>query len=410
MKNENRKVAKSQAAPKKAIVKSTFLKKPIYKAPVYTVLDKMPNLKAVKDHPHYLLFEMLTWMRPDGTLAEQAFCNKYIKPVTSHQDAYGNYHLIINQKGNLPPTVLFSSHTDSVHHTGGFQNLEYDREQDIIMSKNSSCLGSDDATGIYIMLRMIKAKIPGHYIFHRAEEVGCKGSQWIHDSTPEIFDDIDMAVAFDRKGEEAIITHQSTGKCASDECALELADHLNMTGLDMSPSSEGVYTDTAHYNDLVSECFNLAVGYYRQHFPEERQHLDFLTKFLDACLATPWHEVKTYRDVKDIKDAFDLDWGDDGWGYPTAKEIMRVMEKSPKAFAEYMADCAVFSYADLETILEDYTDDDDEDDEVVASSDLSQLDFSGFFNEGDEIRDQADDGYDPFEDPLVDMKDLTYSI
>ena len=49
----------------------------------------------------------------------------------------------------------------------------------IIQSDNNECLGGDDGTGVWLMTKLIEAGVPGRYIFHRAEEVGGRGSGWI---------------------------------------------------------------------------------------------------------------------------------------------------------------------------------------------------------------------------------------
>ena len=69
------------------------------------------------------------------------------------------------------------------------------------------------------MLEMIKASVPGLYIFHRDEEVGGKGSKYISINTPEILKGIQFAIAFDRYGTTSVITEQMGGKCASREFA-----------------------------------------------------------------------------------------------------------------------------------------------------------------------------------------------
>ena len=85
----------------------------------------------------------------------------------------------IEGEGNLIIEVgegsetLFSSHTDTVHRTGVMQNVFIETaDKPKFETDSGQCLGGDDGTGVWLMLELIKAGVPGLYIFHRAEEVG----------------------------------------------------------------------------------------------------------------------------------------------------------------------------------------------------------------------------------------------
>jgi hypothetical protein len=327
--------------------------------PVYEVLTTAPDLTAVKDHPHFMLFEMLTYMRPHNSEHELLWCEKYIVPVAPYQDAIGNYHRIIPNVDGTQPRVLFSAHTDTVHRDSGFQNLEYNAEINELRVQKSNCLGTDDATGVYLMLKMIEASVPGYYIFHRGEERGCIGSTWLATNTPEVLTGIDIAVAFDRKGVTDVITHQMTGKCASDKCATQLADQLNLHSggqLQMKPSPDGVYTDTAEYNHLVPECFNLAVGYYSQHTSNESQDLTFLDHFLKACLNTQWHELGVHRSVTEVDDYGRSPRGGNGYYGASHDSYLYLMHHYPAQFASYLEDAALLDEDEVEELLIEFED------------------------------------------------------
>ena len=125
--------------------------------------------------------------------------------------------------------TLFSCHTDSVHRTDGFQAVTYTQDPStgyIIQSSNNECLGGDDGTGVWLMTKLIEAGVPGRYIFHRAEEVGGRGSGWIIDEAPYLLNGYKRAIAFDRKSKHSIITYQSCSRGCSDEFADDLGGHL----------------------------------------------------------------------------------------------------------------------------------------------------------------------------------------
>ena len=144
------------------------------------------------------LSEMLTYCRPHGTRTEARFINEYIRPAGVTFDKKGNIYVRI---GNAP--VLWSCHTDTVHSKKDMQRIEYwvdktsgDTFLGVAKGEKSSCLGADDTTGVWIMLEMIRNKVPGLYIFHRGEECGGIGSKWIAANNKEALEGIRFAVAF----------------------------------------------------------------------------------------------------------------------------------------------------------------------------------------------------------------------
>lgn len=223
------------------------------------------------------LHEMLMWRRPAGTKSERKFIKRYIEPLGVNHDGYGN---LIKRIGDAP--VLWSCHTDTVHKEGGLQAVDYDNGMfSLTDRKQSNCLGADDTAGIWLMSEMIKRGVSGLYVFHRQEECGAGGSQFIADRTPALLKDIKCAIALDRKGKGDVITHQF-GRCCSDAFAKSLAAQLNTDGLAYKPDSTGMFTDTANYTDLVGECTNLSVGYCGQHSSHESQHGVHALQLLDA--------------------------------------------------------------------------------------------------------------------------------
>jgi hypothetical protein len=208
------------------------------------------------------ILAMLRFRRPAGSASEMQFITKFIMPTGTKMDKHGNWVLQIGDD----PKVLWSSHTDSVHRMDGYQNVDFDGKF-ITLSVNSksNCLGADCAAGVWIMTEMIKAKVPGLYIFHFAEEIGCVGSRAIVDKEPERLAKIQSAIAFDRKGIDSVITHQRR-RCCSDAFGDSLRAQLpNRYKLDPT----GVLTDTKQYMGIIPECSNLSVGYYNEHQPHE---------------------------------------------------------------------------------------------------------------------------------------------
>ena len=225
--------------------------------------------------------DMLTYCRPHQSKTERKFIENYIWPTKVTFDKKGNLYKRI---GNSP--VLWSSHVDTVHAKKGMQKIEYwvdssngDTFLGVAKDSNSSCLGGDDTTGVWIMLEMIKAKVPGLYVFHRGEECGGIGSRWIARECKEALNGIKYAIAFDRRDTGSIITYQSGTRSCSDDFAKSLADQL---GMGHKCDETGMWTDTASYVDLVAECTNISTGYFNAHSGNEKVNMDYLFKLRDA--------------------------------------------------------------------------------------------------------------------------------
>ena len=239
--------------------------------------------------PKLDLIKMLTYMRPEGSAAQTAFNQTYLEPFMGLPDLDGNY---IHIEGSNP-TIAFMAHHDTVHSKSGTQRLHIDGKG-TVTAKNSDCLGADCTTGVWLILNMIKNKIPGLYIIHAAEEEGCIGSRAIVDRAPVWLEGIEAAISFDRRDTDSIVTHQMGMRTASDEFAHSLATVLNDPYLQPDPT--GSYTDSNEYAHIIPECTNLSVGYYDQHTQHESQSLPFAYDLLDRLLEADWSQLDICRD------------------------------------------------------------------------------------------------------------------
>lgn len=213
---------------------------------------------------------MLSYARPEGSKAQEAFITRFLEPLGIGRDKAGN---CIKRIGTAP--VLWSSHTDTVHRKAGKQKLFVTGDRGKVgLDKGSKfdCLGADDTAGVWLMAEMIRAEKPGLYIFHTGEEVGGIGSSFIADKTPALLNGIKYAIALDRKGYDSVISHQWS-RCCSDDFAWELSRQL---GGEYKPDDTGTFTDTANYTDFIGECTNLSVGYHEAHSNKEWLDLHFL--------------------------------------------------------------------------------------------------------------------------------------
>jgi hypothetical protein len=239
-----------------------------------------PDMKA--------LWQMLQTMRPAGSRTEEQFIQDWIAPLGTYEDGYGNHILRI---GKAP--IMWSSHTDTVHRQEGKQRITqkggWVKLSEI--EKNASCLGADCTAGVWLMREMILAKVEGLYAFHREEECGGYGSDWIAQHTPELVEGIQACIALDRKGTDSIITHQAGGRCASDAFAASLGKMLPTYKKDET----GLFTDSANYVHLIPECTNLSVGYENAHTPNETLAYLHLLDLRDWLIRMDWRKLAIQR-------------------------------------------------------------------------------------------------------------------
>lgn len=248
-------------------------------------------------HPEDKLLEMLTYKRPHDTNTESAFVQKYlIEPyqMSGMLELMGPMRNVVIIT-DINSSTLFSSHTDTVHSKEGMQEVMFDKNIAYAYKNDNECLGADDTTGVWLMLAMIEAKVPGTYVFHRGEERGGIGSRWMADNKVDFLKQFKRAIAFDRKGEESVITMQRGMKCCSNEFADALSKQL---GKDWKADDTGTFTDTANYTHLIPECTNISVGYYDQHTKDEQQNVEFALDLAIKLTNIQWETLPTIREAK----------------------------------------------------------------------------------------------------------------
>lgn len=236
------------------------------------------------------LFDILMFKRKNRSVTEEEFIKRFIVPTGARPDTYGNYILKIGESN-----VLWSAHTDTVHKQGGKQKLLIDKDG-IVTADNEDCLGADNGAGVWILLELIKAKKPGLYIFHREEEIGGMGSQYIAKKTPNVLDGIEIAIAFDRRNTNSIITFQSFRTCSD-----EFADSFiaETKGLNLRKDKNGTFTDTANYIDNIRECTNISVGFGSEHSKNEYLNTKYIKRLRDSLLLLDTKRLVVKRNIDD---------------------------------------------------------------------------------------------------------------
>lgn len=274
------------------------------------------SLPITKNH----LLDILSLVRPANSKGEQVMV-KYITDhlnalgITRTIDGYGNISVNLLPTHETTSRVMFTAHTDTVHRnadtTSHTQQLAYvDDKHEIVglaSDSQSTCLGADDGTGCWVLLKLIEAKIPALYVFFRAEEIGGLGSEYYRTdkANADLLESLTHCISFDRKGYNDIIIEQWGGICASDDWARTFARELN--GIDsticLSPNT-GTFTDSAHFTDVIAECTNISIGYDRQHTDQETQDLAFADKLVQALLQVDWLTQPSHRNPANTTPAY----------------------------------------------------------------------------------------------------------
>jgi hypothetical protein len=219
------------------------------------------------------------------------------------KDKHGNYFYII---GDGKHTTMFTCHLDTAD-SGQPKDVTHVIEGKMVKTDGKTILGGDDKAGAAILIHMIEHKIPGMYLFFIGEEKGCIGSRALAkeieaNKTKDIYKDLNKVIAFDRKGDNSVITYQMGERNCSDEFADALAKELNAAGgFKFIKDTGGLVTDSHHFADIYPECTNLSVGYEDQHFVREKQDVEFLQKLGDACLKVNWEALPAKRDPSKVE-------------------------------------------------------------------------------------------------------------
>lgn len=316
--------------------KATPPTKPLATAPVPSKESVIGMQLDIPETVDPLLVTILSWPRSHGSLAELAFCEWLTKSlcdlghtVTKWEE--GSMFVDVLHPGGKRATTLFSCHVDTVD---GFvkqedpadptkitrKKLTYDSNfGHITLDKDSvgGCLGADDGAGVWVMLNMIAAGVPGGYLFHRGEECGGISAKANARKREALLKRFDAAVAFDRPRCNEIITHQGGTECASNKYALALAAALNKHGFEYKPSTTGVYTDTKEYRRIIAECINIGVGYEQQHGRGEFQDYAHLKALTEAACNIDWEALPVDRDPSKPDPVFSGYGGRGAYGYPS---------------------------------------------------------------------------------------------
>ena len=214
------------------------------------------------------------------------------------KDTVGNYYKII---GDPKQETMFTSHLDTADRAQKITKLYsmIEREEEYIVTDGNSILGSDDKSGVAVMLYMMAHNVPGLYYFFIGEERGGIGSGLLSSVYEEVdyLKNIKRCVSFDRRNYHSVITQQMGRVCCSNDFGTALCEQYNKNGLNLSLDTTGIYTDSASFLDEIPECTNISVGYFNEHTGDEYQNMTYLKSLAKASIKVNWNSLPTVRKI-----------------------------------------------------------------------------------------------------------------
>lgn len=287
------------------------------------------------------LYKLLSFRRSHGSAGEKAYINDFIMPL--------NPRIIVSDKDNTvmaffvyvgKSDIMFTSHTDTVHMTGEKVLQDVILDKGLYCKRDNQPLGADDAAGNWLMFNMIHRKVPGIYAFFRGEERGGIGSSYCADNRKDLFENVKCAIALDRRGTTSVITHQGAGRGCSDEFGMSLARILNMGHV---LDDTGIYTDTAEFFGIVSNCTNLSVGYDREHSKHETLNKAYIETLRDRLIEADWSMLDhTPPKADPIERGFGFNSGYSLFSTPkeAARDIVPELDVGPLQIGDFLYDYA----------------------------------------------------------------------
>ncbi len=239
--------------------------------------------------PENILWYCLRNARPDGSKAIQhvmaalAGLAADSLPARINRDRADN--LWIDARDGRSNT-LFVAHLDTVARAEGEHQIYWD-DRRIISTGGAAVLGADDGAGVYVLARMMAAKVPALYLYTQGEEYCGIGMTDAVMYERDRFTGIERAIAFDRKGTTEICGEQSCGILASRAFVGALAAGLGLGHV----WGCGTYTDNSELAGMIPEIVNVSVGYANNHGPNETLDWPYLQRLADAACALDWESL-----------------------------------------------------------------------------------------------------------------------
>ena len=223
----------------------------------------------------------------------QSLCNEKLT-----EDEYGNLFVKIGESD-----ILFTAHLDT--YSKNIEKVKHIEEDGFLKTDETTILGGDNKTGCAILLNMINNGVEGTYYFFIEEEIGRCGSIWYNGQIEE--GEYKLAVAFDRREINRLVTHQRCLKMVNDELTNYLLKSFSSSEYEFYEDYFGFSCDTISFEEKVNNCINISNGTYDEHNKTEKVDLKFFDYIYNKVLEIDWKNVSK---LSSIKVRGDLDFTD----------------------------------------------------------------------------------------------------
>jgi len=209
--------------------------------------------------------------------------------------------------------VAFMAHLDHYTRMPAPLNLRYFTAYGgkyVINNGSETVLGADDRAGLAILFYMYLNDTPGQYYLFYGEEHGGKGAweflETLGDEPP-----FTLAVEFDRRGTQSLVTDQSGFNLCSRDLSMALLDAYDREDLHLQADLYGTFTDCAVFgfeDRLEIEAVNISAGFENEHTPREVQNLTYLDDLAEASINVNWDSLP--RGKKRVYSDMHYPWDD----------------------------------------------------------------------------------------------------
>lgn len=235
-------------------------------------------------------FDLIEYTTPAGKEQEViTIITDYIRDEINEIEIDEKKNLIINIGSSR---TIFTAHTDTFGMNNVKTEYHHSNTTGLITGIGKTIIGADDKAGCIVLIGMIRAGVPGKYIFFAGEEKGRIGSSFYAKENKEnLKTEYDRIISFDRKNVVSVITSQMRNQCTSKKFSSALAKKMSMYEDD-----GGSYTDSASFTEIISECTNISTGFYNEHTTNEIWNYRFtIYDLLRKTIKCNWEDLPTLR-------------------------------------------------------------------------------------------------------------------
>lgn len=232
--------------------------------------------------------------------------------------------------------VVLTAHLDTVRYTPA-QSVRVAKGR---MYGIGGGLGADDKVGVTLVVSLARKLKNVTFALFEGEEVGGIGASEAEQA--KLFEGTQIMASLDRRGTTDVIYEQGGYQTASVEFAGKLASALSGNGIVLSPSNNGIFTDSEVFAHRIPECVNISVGYQGAHTSQDTVDLVYMQRLYVNLLRLNWDEVPNWV-RRTPKEKYYSKYGKEWWKdytsyydtqYDTYYDVYRNTENEADMLAE----------------------------------------------------------------------------